>query len=57
MKCQGINLKTDWHVAQTITSMSVGSACRLHASQTLNLLPCISSHGIWETKADYIIRY
>jgi len=35
-------------VAQTITSMSVGSTCRLHASRTLNLLPCISSHSIGE---------
>jgi len=48
IKGQGINLKKDWHVVQTITSMSVGSTCRLHASQTLNLLPCICSNGIGE---------
>jgi len=44
MKGQGINLK-HWHVAQTITSISAGSTCRLHAFQTLKLLPCNSS--IW----------
>jgi len=49
-------------VAQTITSMSVGSTYRLHASRTSNLLPCISSHDIGEpgklhTKAGCIIRY
>jgi len=33
-------------VAQTITSMSAGSTFRLHASQTLKLLPCISSHMV-----------
>jgi len=42
--------------------MSAGSTCRLHASRTLNLLPCISLHGIGEpgelrTKAGCIIRY
>ena len=48
IKGQGINLKTDEHVAQTITNMPMGSTCRLHASRNLNLLPCISSHGIGE---------
>ena len=49
-------------MAQTIVSMSVSSTCRLHASCILNLLPCISLHGIGEpgklrTKAGCIIRY
>ena len=49
-------------MAQTITSMSVDSTCRLHASRTLNLLPCLSSHCIGEpgklhTKTGCIIRY
>ena len=49
-------------MAQTIPSMSVGSTCRIHEYRTLNLLPCISSHGIGEpgklrTKTGYIIRY
>ena len=65
IKGQGINSNTDWHVDQIITSMSVGSTCRLHASRTLNKLPCISSHntyGIGEPgklriKAGSIIRY
>ena len=40
----------------------MGSTCRLHASRTLNLLPCISVHGIGEpgklrTKAVCTIRY
>ena len=43
---QGIILKTDCYVAQTITTMSVGSTCRLHAIRDLNLFPCNSSHGI-----------
>jgi len=42
--------------------MSVDSTCRLHASRTLNLLPCLSSHCIGEpgklhTKTGCIIRY
>ena len=60
IKGQGINVSTDWHVTQT--SMSMGSTCRRHASHTLNLLPCISSHGIGElgklrTTAGCIICY
>jgi len=56
MKCQGINLKTDWHVAQTITSMSVGSTCHLHASPTLTLLPCISSHMVLGNPVNSLLK-
>ena len=49
-------------MAQTINSMLVASTCRLYSSRTLNLLPCISSHGIGEpgklrTKAGCNICY
>ena len=49
--CQGLKMNgcvvwSESSSVQTIISMSVGSTCRLHASLALNLLPCISSHGI-----------
>ena len=47
---------TDWQVAQTITTMSAGSTCRLHASQTLKLLPYNSSHMVLGNPVNSLLK-
>jgi len=43
-------------VAQTITTMSAGSTCRLHASQTLKLLPYNSSHMVLGNPVNSLLK-
>jgi len=43
-------------MVQTLTSISAGSICCRHASQTLKLLPCICSHMVLGNPVNSLLK-